>query len=131
MNPFLPRLKRNLYTVDIIDVLRGIYLLHLPENPVNHGLVGKFNPVLRDEVLRIGLQQLGNLASAMCKIRKEQRRTYNGIPSVVECRINDSSIAFATYQCTALAHFCRHIHLADSRRIIFASIRLCHIPQSP
>ena len=73
--------------------------------------------------------ELTHCLTALGKQREEQCNTHESITPVVQCRIDDSTIALTTNDSASATHLGGNIHLAHSRCRVGATMTLGHISQ--
>ena len=64
-----------------------------------------------------------------CKIGEDEGDAYEGVASVVCCRVDDAAVAFASDDCIGFFHLCYHIDFAHCCGVVFATVFSCYVAQ--
>ena len=117
----------NLYAVDVVNLLVLVLLFDCGKDSVNIHLWSQVDTVLRDEILGICSLQFSRLHLGLCKVSQEQCNADQSVTSVVNLRIDDTSVTFTTDYCVCVLHLCDNIDLANSGGIVLATSLASHV----
>ena len=116
-------------TVDIINLLLGIDTLDFGQDGIDISTGLEVDTVLGDEVRRICLAELTDGFALMGQMTQEECDTYQCVTAIMECRIDNSAIAFTSDDGSGLFHLGGDVDLTDSCGIVLTAILTGHITQ--
>ena len=120
-------LKVDLHAVDGSHLLVLELLGELGQDAVHVGGWRQLDLVLRHEIGRIFLFQLGAFHLLLGQLGQEQCRADQGIAAIVQLGVDDTAIAFATDDSTHFFHLFHHIDFAYGSGKVLLSMLLRHI----
>ena len=120
----------NLHAVDVVHSLVCVALLNSREHLVNIDCRGELNLVLRCEVCRVAQAQLCHCAVHLSEVGQEECYAYQCIATIVQLRVDNSTVTLATDYCAGLLHLGHYVHLAYSRSRVLTTVSNGYIAQS-
>ena len=131
MHPFASALKVHFHTVDGIHLFVAELFFHRIQNLVYQCFVAKFDTVLRNKIRRQRLLVGTHTEFLMSKMAQDKRNADHGIPAAVAFGIDDTAVAFASYQGSDFMHLRSDVYLSYGSGIIAPAMSLGHIAKCP
>ena len=125
MYPILREIDFN--TVRIVHFFISITGFHFTQYFIHVDSRCQLDLVLRGEIGRIGLAQLGQGHTFFGQIGQEKRGADQCVAAVVQFGVDDPAVALAADDGSDLLHFSNYIDLSDCRCMIFSSVHLRYI----